>query len=384
MTTYAFETITPTQALAIQASDSLSFAAGPARGVGVAYNIPIVGPATVTLTFEGRSVEFGLNLLEVSEQGRLTFPDDSRLMIGGTGNDGLLGWVHDDALFGGAGDDNLQGQGGDDVLQGNQGNDRLSTEHGADVVYGGQGDDVIRTGVGVAGEAGDFANGNMGNDTITGGAGNDVLLGGRDHDQINGGLGDDYLSGDLGNDELRGGQGADSLFGGAGDDILYSGGGKDLISGGDGADQIIVYGGGGATVDGDDGDDDILSASAAKDVLLGGAGADLFEFLSYQRPAEGQDDEIRDWGRSDKLAFEQMSVHAPTPADYAEVTAGDYSGALALANLLIAQGKAYVAAQVGGDVVVFADTDGVTANGADIAVVLAGRTLDNIDAGAFL
>ena len=60
----------------------------------------------------------------------------------------------------------------------------------------------------VAGEAGDWANGNLGDDDIIGGAGNDTLLGGQGDDFLGGGDGDDYLSGDLGDDELSGGMGA--------------------------------------------------------------------------------------------------------------------------------------------------------------------------------
>ncbi len=382
MTTYAFETITPAQALAVQAADLITFAGGPARGASLAYNIPVVGPASVTLTYGGRSVEFGLNLLEISEQGGLKFADDSRLLAGGTQNDNLTGWVHDDALFGGQGDDTLAGQDGNDLIQGNAGADRLLGERGADTVLGGQGNDVLHTGQGIAGEAGDYGHGNMGDDIVNGGGGADTLLGGQGGDSLYGGDGADYLSGDLGDDALRGGAGSDSQFGGAGADSLFSGGGADSLDGGAGEDVIIVSGGGGASVDGGDGNDTILAASPGQDVLQGGGGADRFEFVSYNRPAEGQDDEIRDWGASDTLHFDHFSIYSTTPEQYAELTAADYASALAQANSLIASGQViYVAAQVGGDVVVFADTNGTAADGAETAVVLAGRTLAHIEAG---
>ena len=385
MTTYAFETITPAQALALQASDIVTFAGGPARGVSVAYNIPAVGPATVTVTYEGRSVEFGQALLEVSELRGLHFRDDSRLMVGSAERDFLVGWVQDDALFGGEGGDRMLGQGGNDYLHGNQGDDRLQTDRGADTVLGGQGDDAIRTGTGGDGEAGDYAHGNMGSDTIDGGAGNDILLGGRDNDQVTGGAGADYLSGDLGDDVLKGGAGDDTQFGADGNDSLYSNGGKDLISGGEGADVIIVSGLGGATVDGDEGDDTLLAASPGMDALLGGAGADVFEVIASVRPAQGQDDEIRDWGAADRLHFDHVGPAFVSPDQYAETTASDYANALAQANALMAGGVVrYVAAQVGGDVVVFAETDGQLANGADVAVVLGGRTLTHIEASDFI
>lgn len=381
MTTYAFETITQSQALAIRIDDIVTFAGGSANGASVAYNIPFAGPATVTVTFRGHSVEFGLDLLDMSQNGRLKFFDDSHLVIGGTGRDVLVGISRDDALFGGDDNDTLTGQGGNDVFQGNAGNDLIIGAHGADTISGGRGDDVIRAGADAAGETGNYVNGNMGADTIDGGAGADTLLGGQDNDQIRGGDGADYISGDLGNDDLRGGAGADTQFGGAGDDRIASEGGADVIDGGAGDDRIVISGGGGANVDGGDGNDTIVAASVGRDILQGGSGADRFEFVSVGRPTEGQDDEIRDWSRSDTLSFGHFSIYAATADSYAEITAGDYASALAQAKGLMAGGKVlYVAAQVGGDVVVFADTNGSGADGAETAVVLAGRTLDYISA----
>lgn len=381
MTAYAFETITPTQALAIQATDTISFTGAAANLASVAYNIPVVGPASITVTFQGHAVEFGMGLLGISEQHGLIFADPSRLMIGGADRDNLYGWVGDDAIFGGQGDDKLAGQGGNDLIQGNAGNDQITTLHGADTVYGGKGDDLIRTGADSPGEAGDFANGNMGDDTLFGGAGADVLLGGRDQDRIFGGEGRDYLSGDLGDDELHGGGGADTLFGAAGDDTIYADAGADVVDGGEGADRIFITGGGGVTVDAGDGDDTIIVNSAGKDILLGGAGGDVFEFVTTTRPTAGQDDEIRDWSSLDRLVFDHFSAQATTVDRYAELVAATYADAQTQANALISGGKiAYVAAQIGGDVVVFAETDGDLANGADTAVVLAGRTLANIEA----
>lgn len=378
MTTYAFETITAEQALAIGAADIVTFAGRPAHGVLVAYNIPAVGPASVTITFEGRKVEFGMNILTVSERGGLDFTGDSRLLIGGADNDGLLGMAEDDALYGGQGDDTLTGQGGNDLMQGNSGNDRLTGDRGSDLIYGGQGNDTIRTGTGLAGEAGDFAHGNMGDDTVQGGWGGDTLLGGQGQDQVYGNDGADYISGDLGDDVLRGGAGADTVLGGSGADTLFGGGGGDVVIGGQGDDMIVAVAG---TADGDDGADTILSTGPGKAILFGGEGQDRFEFMETGSALLKDADEIRDWGRRETLHFDRAVVRPMSQDQYEEISAPDYEAALAIADSIIAGGKVtYVAAQVGfGDVVVFADTDGDLTNGADAAVILAGRLLTDID-----
>jgi Ca2+-binding RTX toxin-like protein len=248
------------------------------------------------------------------------------------------------------------------------------------VIYGGQGNDAIRTGADSPGESGDFAQGNLGNDTLVGGAGNDILLGGKDNDDLAGGAGDDFVNGNLGDDNLRGGAGNDRLFGEDGNDtISTSGGGTDTVDAGAGDDVVLVSGPGGANVDAGEGADTFLAASMGQDTLQGGAGADVFEFVTTNGPTDGRDDLIHDWNASDRLHFDHFSIFTPTVVHYAETTAATYGQALAQADGLIAGGQVfYVAAQVGGSVIVFAETDGSAADGADTAVVLAGRTLANI------
>ena len=78
-----------------------------------------------------------------SEQG-------SRL-IGGAGDDDLVGWVYrygairdtTDVLEGGNGNDTLRGYGGDDTLSGGNGNDSLDGYKGDDRLVGGAGADVL-------------------------------------------------------------------------------------------------------------------------------------------------------------------------------------------------------------------------------------------------
>jgi Ca2+-binding RTX toxin-like protein len=122
-----------------------------------------------------------------------------KFVIGGDGDDVIIGTEYDDHLYGGAGNDVIYGLGGDDLLDGGVGDDRL---------YGGAGDDR--------------------------------LYGGPGHDQLYGEQGDDLLHGGSGNDQLFGNEGRDALFGGIGDDYLDGGSGADRMEGGAGNDAFLV------------------------------------------------------------------------------------------------------------------------------------------------
>jgi serralysin len=103
-------------------------------------------------------------------------------LIGGIGNDKLIGTFAGEILDGRAGNDKLYGFAGNDTVTGDVGNDKL---------FGGDG-----------------------NDQIDGGAGNDKAYGGTGDDAISGGSGDDKIYGEAGSDTLAGGTGSDKLFGG--------------------------------------------------------------------------------------------------------------------------------------------------------------------------
>jgi len=109
-------------------------------------------------------------------------------VVGGSGNDRILGAPTDDAINGSQGNDTITGEAGDDFLRGGKGNDSIS---------GGVGNDII--------------NGNLGDDNLNGDAGNDFLRGGRGNDVLIGGDGNDVLVGDIGSDTLTGGAGADTF-----------------------------------------------------------------------------------------------------------------------------------------------------------------------------
>lgn len=99
------------------------------------------------------------------------------------------------------------------------------------------------------------------------------------------------------------------------------------------------------------------------------------------------DAEIRDWEQGDQIHFAAVSILGTSdilPRSYSEFVATDYATALSIANEHIsAAGAIYVAAQVGNDVYVFADT-GDPEDGADVSILLTGRTLADIGLANFV
>ncbi|HVI34351.1 hypothetical protein [Phenylobacterium sp.] len=218
---------------------------------------------------------------------------------------------------------------------GTSGPDTLAGSAAAESLSGLAGDDLIRPG--------------GGNDTVDGGAGVDVIsydnaTGGvavslfpspggpqiSNAEHLSGGSFGDTLTGAAGDNSLRGGAGADSLDGGFGADTLVGGAGADTLRGGEGADRFVV-----------DGSD---SAVEAPDVIL-------------------------DWSSDDRLALILSGA-------YQEASAPD--AGRAYAERLIAGGAQVVAMETPAGVIVYFDSayDG---GGAESAMLLAGRTLADID-----
>lgn len=389
---YAFETITPEQAANIRLGDTLTINGGPARAVSVSYFnfepdslLPVV--PSVFVTFAGRTVNFGPGLTQVSDAGGIVMADGSKLVIGDASSERASGSDLHDGLYGGPGSDQLDGGKGDDLVHGGSGDDALTGGEGADSLYGGQGDDIIFASVdavALGADAGNFAHGNLGNDEVFGASGDDWLYGGQGNDFLAGRDGDDFLSGDLGDDDLDGGMGDDTLVGGAGSDTLTGGFGADSIRGGAGDDMLVTQGPDSTLIQGDEGNDTIFAAGAGRDLLYGGEGRDRFEFVAKTPPTLGQDDVILDWESADSLNFVGVSIYSILPREYSEFAAESYERALAIANEHISgAGARWVAAQVGGDVIVFADV-GDPADGADMAVRLVGKTLADIDLSNFV
>jgi Ca2+-binding RTX toxin-like protein len=185
--------------------------------------------------------------------------------------------------------------------------------------------------------------------TLAGTDGPDSVQGGYGNDSITGAAGGDTLLGADGNDTLDGGDGGDSVSGGVGNDNLSGGDGGDTLAGGDGTDN-----------------------------LTGGAGVDAFIASGAAGSIAGLD-HILDWtGGTDKLQFSGGPV--ASDANFDTATAADYASAITAAFAATADGAAYVAVQVGSDVLVFADTNGEPANIEDV-VVLVGRTLSDVSFG---
>ncbi|MCA3278050.1 MAG: hypothetical protein ING10_02155, partial [Roseomonas sp.] len=136
-------------------------------------------------------------------------------VLGGAGNDCLLGDGLANVLDGGLGSDTLQGGAGNDSINGGDGLDLVSY---AEL--------TATQGVTV----------NLATGRATGSAGSDTLVG---IENVLGGAGNDSLLGDGLANVLAGSGGNDSLTGGAGDDTLNGGVGNDILIGGAGRDQFI-------------------------------------------------------------------------------------------------------------------------------------------------
>lgn len=478
---YNFSAITAAQALGITTGDSLVMD----LGTGGATSVVFSSADQVTIVAGGRTVVFGLGVASIAKN----YPGGGSLFIGGGANDQQALDAGSDALYGGVGNDTLGGGAADDLLQGNQGADSLNGGAGYDIVYGGQDNDVIDTGVDPSGGR-DFGQGNRGDDTIMGGGGGtDTLLGGQGNDLLNAssvkpvgggtleavgdrfGMAGDFLNGNLGNDTIFAGLGDDRIFGEDGDDYIQDLGGRNVLDAGAGNDTIVAVNatasntvsggagndvillGGSNTIDagagddqigfsslgavgarsvlqmgdgndfcivvgidarnpadrftidggagndginGSDGSDSITGGSgndtidgwAGADTVAGGSGVDTFEFFSGEAFTNLSTlDQIIDWSVEDRLFFGDVDIDSPipagTPATYVEGIRADYASALAFANAQIGGGTVdYVAVEVGGDVFVFCDSvyDGGVA---DSAVKLVGRTLADISFSNF-
>lgn len=209
-TVYAATNTAPTVAIARGGSCVSSVAGRIALAVGDAEQAvsiltlsatssnPTLLPAT-NVVFDGSGAQRSATLTAAAGRtGRavltLTVRDGSTsasttvtAIVGGSGNDALVGTDSADVLLAQGGNDVLQGKSGIDLLCGDTGNDALDAAAGDDTLVGG-----------------------AGNDALQAGAGNDSLHGGDGNDALNGAEGDDLLSGGTGADAFNGGTGTDS------------------------------------------------------------------------------------------------------------------------------------------------------------------------------
>jgi Ca2+-binding RTX toxin-like protein len=189
-------------------------------------------------------------------------------VIGGTGNDTLIGDANANLLDGGEGDDTIRGGAGEDILMGGAGIDTLSYEDSpsrvivnmfvtSPITIG-----VITVDPGHAFDGFTFppipfpspVDTISGFETVIGSAFNDHIQGTTNvANVLMGGAGNDTLAGSGASDGIglpAPGAANDVLLGGAGNDVLRQSRGNDIIDGGEGTfDQLeftnngIVYGG---------------------------------------------------------------------------------------------------------------------------------------------
>jgi Ca2+-binding RTX toxin-like protein len=246
-------------------------------------------------------------------------------VIGGKGNDALIGSASANRLDGYTGNDAMDGGAGNDTMLGGLGNDTYYVRQSGDQVTeaAAAGTDValsylssytLTTNVenGRIMSAGTASiTGNASSNTLYAAAGNNALNGGTGTDtvsyayastaikvslalatgQITGGSGTDTLTsieslvGGSANDSLTGSALANSLSGGAGNDILSAGAGNDVLVGGLGGDK-----------------------------LTGGTGADRFDFnaLAEMGLSSSTWDTITDFKTSEGDKIDLMGVDANT------------------------------------------------------------------------
>ena len=206
------------------------------------------GGGTDTLNFASLSSAVNLSLSLTTIQNvhanrtlQLSSNNSIESVVGGSGNDALIGNALANMMMGGAGDDTLRGEDGDDLLDGGFGNDSL---------YGNLGNDTFRFDVSPNIEV-DSVNEltNEGTDTVafTVGITESVYLDlGATYQQrvmnnrmvqLNSSTSFENATGGSGNDVLRGNSASNTLNGSAGSDILAGAGDSDSLIGGTGDDS---------------------------------------------------------------------------------------------------------------------------------------------------
>jgi len=298
-------------------------------------------------------------------------------VIGGTGNDKIIGNGSANTLNGSKGNDSLYGGGGNDYLIGGDGNDLLDGGLGNDNINGGAGVDTVsyswataavsvnlntttaqNTGAGgtdtittvenvISGTGNDKIIGNGSANTLNGYKGNDSLYGGTGNDYLIGGDGNDLLDGGLGNDSINGGAGVDTVTyswataavsvnlntttaqntgAGGTDTITYvenviGGSSNDTLIGNSAANTLNGYKGN-DSLSGGSGNDTLIGGLGT-DSLTGGAGNDTFVFTATAEIASGTNrDVITDFASGDKISLSAIDANTLSSGDQAFTYSG--------------------------------------------------------------
>jgi serralysin len=168
----------------------------------------------------------------------------SATVIGGSGNDELIGDVYDERFEGRDGDDVLWPILGSDQVVGGAGSDTVRFDNDRQdrpITWKAVTVDLLN---GTATSSGGSASlsevenvvGTLGSDEIVGSFGRNVLQGYAANDDLDGGFGPDELYGEGGVDMVNGAGGNDLLFGGADNDEVLGGDGSDELTGDNGKD----------------------------------------------------------------------------------------------------------------------------------------------------
>jgi Ca2+-binding RTX toxin-like protein len=241
---------------------------------GVGSDVMQGGDGVDRAFYDDHTAAVHVTLDDVANDGNPATPENDNVkidiedVVGGGGNDTIVGTNGPNKLYGGAGNDNLQGLDGDDELYGGDGSDFLDGAGGADLLQGDTGSDtttyetygdpVVVTLDATKNDGADTdADGDAdeGDDVqvenVFGGSGNDHLSGDGLTNVLYGNGGNDTLEGWGGNDIFSGGDGADSEHGGDGDDLFAEDGASgsgglpdapDDIHGDGGSADVAAYG----------------------------------------------------------------------------------------------------------------------------------------------
>jgi Ca2+-binding RTX toxin-like protein len=280
-----------------------------------AANVLSGGPGRDVAWYGNRTEMLGISLDDWANDGAAGEGDNVRSdiedVVGGSGDDWIVGSGADNALHGGPGDDWLIGGLGADTLDGGDGTDtadyqdryvpvNVSLDDKANDGQSGERDNVLTTVENLkGGSAGDRLVGDAARNVIDGWGSADTLVGGGGDDVLMGREGDDTLDGGPGADDFQGGPGTDTADytsrlqnvavriddqpndgqAGEGDNVrsdvenVTGGSGDDHLTGSAAANDLV--GGPG---------DDVIDGGAGPDVMAGGPGTDTVDYSSRTNP----------------------------------------------------------------------------------------------------